>query len=311
VENTINRTVNSVLNQSFLNYEYLIIDDGSSDNTISLLNQIKDTRVKVFKKDKIGRAKALNFGLLQARGKYIAIVDADDVFFTEKLRVQFDIINNNKKLKLICSSANIINKNGKQIGFYKSNKNHNQLVNNIFKLDPFPHSSVMYLKQAALKIGGYNEKCEKSIDFNFYLDFLKAGFKFYGIEIPLVSIRYYHESWGRSDNEAVQMQYGILGLIDYYQQFNNDVGILSKEFKNWEESKIVFKKWFVKENITKKILAKRLFSQARNNLKERNIKGFLIFFYAAFMEDKSFFLYKGVNFNYPKDVIKFLKYLKK
>lgn len=83
--------VDSILNQTFKDFEFLIIDDGSTDNSVSYLDKIKDPRVRIIRNPKnVGITKSLNIGLREAKGRYIARMDADDVSLPERLQKEFD-----------------------------------------------------------------------------------------------------------------------------------------------------------------------------------------------------------------------------
>ena len=308
-QETISETVKSVLNQSYKNFEYLIFDDGSTDNTLTKLKNFKDNRISIFKKGKTGRAKALNFCLKKAQGELIAIIDSDDIWLHKKLEIQEKIFKNNSELKLVFCNSDMINQNGRVIGSVNTQQNHNGLVKNLLKLNPPPHSSVMYSRDAAIQIGGYNEKCLKSIDFNFYLDFLKYNFKSYGVQKSLLKFRFYNNSWGRSDKNNLQLKFGILGLINFYQQQNNQIGILTNENLNWETSQKKFNDWFIKKNFNRQANAKFFLTNASSNLRSLNIVLFFKNLLKAFFEDPYFFLYKGIKFSYPRDVKCFIKCL--
>lgn len=91
-------TVQSCLNQSYRNIELLILDNASNDKTVDLLRNVKDRRLKVFAKDtNLGPYVGLNFLLDQARGKYIAIQDHDDIWFPKKIEKQIGFMKNNKE----------------------------------------------------------------------------------------------------------------------------------------------------------------------------------------------------------------------
>ena len=310
-QNDILNAVKSVINQSFKNFEYLIIDDGSTDNTFNLLKTIKDKRVKIHKIGKVGRAKALNFGLKKAKGDYISILDADDTFHFRKLELQLNKILSLNHVKIISCNSSILNEQGVQIGFFKTKTFHQDILFQLLKMNPFPHSSVFYEKIAALKVGGYNERCEKSIDFNFYLDLINKGYKFHGLTKNLLGFKLNSASWSKSDNCGLQLQYAMIGLINYYQLQANLEGILTTNKENWEKNRKIFKDWFFKNGYLQRFNAKKFFLEARHQFVNNNFKLFLTNIFKSFIQDKSFFLYSGVNFSYPNDVKKFIKYKEK
>ena len=103
-ENFVAITLESVLNQTFKDFEYIIFEDASSDNTAKILKEYsqKDSRIKIVTKEKNlgyqGFIKNLNSGLKMARGKYIARIDADDIANADRLQVQYDFLEKNKDI---------------------------------------------------------------------------------------------------------------------------------------------------------------------------------------------------------------------
>ncbi|HEY9826110.1 MAG TPA: glycosyltransferase family 2 protein [Stenomitos sp.] len=96
-EKTVLRTVNSVLNQSYRDLEILVINDGSTDRTLELLNTITDPRFQVFTCKNSERANARNLGIKYATGDFIAFIDADDLWTTDKLEQQVLALTENSK----------------------------------------------------------------------------------------------------------------------------------------------------------------------------------------------------------------------
>src|SRR5580692_1553381 len=88
----IGEAITSVLEQSFTDFELLIINDGSTDNTEKIIRSFKDSRIVLINQDNKGIAAALNAGLNMARANYIARFDADDICYPDRLKIQYDFI---------------------------------------------------------------------------------------------------------------------------------------------------------------------------------------------------------------------------
>lgn len=103
-EEYIQETIESILNQSFQDFEFIIIDDGSTDNTLSVIQSFSDPRIRLFKLgENRGVAKALNFGLQHIRGKYIAKADADDLYSSDRLAIQKKFLDDRQEISLVGS----------------------------------------------------------------------------------------------------------------------------------------------------------------------------------------------------------------
>ena len=305
-ENYILRCINSIINQSFNNYEHILINDGSNDSSLELAKTIDDKRIKLFNPGKIGRSKALNLGLEKAKADYIAILDADDIAMPNRLESQFNEFINNESLWLICSNALIIDKDNNLKGELKYPKDHDNLIQNIFDLNPFPHSSVMFRRKEINNKLKYNERCEKSIDFNLYLEILFNEGKFKCLQTPLIKLMLDDESWGKKDNSFLQYKYGIIGLINYYQKINNKKGILETDINDWIKHKLIFENWFEMRNFSKKLKAKKYLKESINDFSKKKYINFLSKLLLAFKSDPYFIFYRGLGFKFPKDVKDFI-----
>lgn len=116
------RTVNSILKQSFVNYELLLIDDGSTDESGLICDQfaIKDNRIKVFHTENHGVSSARNLGIKNANGKYVCFVDADDYVKKEFLEKLYDSIQKNKTDIAVCDYYEIKNGSRKNYEYRQS-----------------------------------------------------------------------------------------------------------------------------------------------------------------------------------------------
>jgi len=310
-ESTIKSAVDSILNQSFSNFEYILVDDGSTDNSVDVINKFVDSRITLLKPGRVGRAEALNLGLQNSSGDYIAILDADDIVLDERFSIQQELLNNNPDVVLVSSNAELINEQGKVIGKTNFPTSHDELVSTLIKLNPFPHSSVMYRRDNALKIQGYNLRCEKSIDYNFYLELLLAGGKFINVDKPLIRLRSYSSSWGKNDRFGLQIRYGIIGLINYFEIKEGKKGFLRVEDSVWLEFKETFDAWFEQRRFHKKMDAKKYFSNAGISIKNGDLKEAIFSFFKTIRLDPWFWSYRGCGFNEHNDIKEFVMFFHK
>lgn len=188
-ENTISETVESVLLQSFNDFEYIIIDDCSSDNSLLLLENFakKDSRITVISNKKnLGSAESRNIGLRLAKGKYIAILDHDDVSMPERLCVQFEYLEKHPTTVLVGSSALVIDSKGNVISTFRAETNVQKIKNNLVDKNFFYHPSVMY--RNGLNIF-YRPKILYADDYDLYLQMLTKNLIMANIKQPLIKYR--------------------------------------------------------------------------------------------------------------------------
>ncbi len=307
---TLPDTMSSLLAQSYTNFEHILVDDGSDDNSATGVRESADQRTILVEPGRVGRAEALNVALKQAKGEYVAILDADDITKADRLLRQKAMLDADAGLTLVCANAELIDEDGKEIGRTYFPETHRDLVASLMNLNPFPHSSVMFSRAKALEVGGYNVRCEKSIDYNFYLDLLATGGQFGGHEEPLIRLRSYSTSWGKNDQQGLQIRYGILGLINYFQKSRGGQDILHAPLSDWIAVKIAFDEWFELRGFQQRMEAKKILSNALILLKSGRLLKFALGVKDALKRDPWLFKYRGCGFHYPEDALVFLRYLK-
>jgi glycosyltransferase involved in cell wall biosynthesis len=172
----INNAINSILSQTFGNFEFLIINDASTDNTRDLILSFRDKRIRLIDNEKnVGLTKSLNKGLSLARGKYIARIDADDISLFDRLEKQILFLKRNPEFILLGTSFNIINKKHRVIREVKFNINPENIYYDITFQNLFAHSSVIFRLSDAIALGGYDEGFRFSQDYDLWYKFTRRG----------------------------------------------------------------------------------------------------------------------------------------
>lgn len=164
--------VKSILNQTFKDFEYLIIDDGSTDKTEFLIKSINDDRIKYFKINHSGRAAALNFALKKAQFEIIALMDADDIADPKRFEMEMLLLKNQNQF-IFCESAFF--KNGKIKYILKSPKNINELKLKILLHGHLNNSSALFYKNHLIDNQGYNETLGAYEDYELWLRLLNKS----------------------------------------------------------------------------------------------------------------------------------------
>lgn len=197
-EKYLREAIESILNQTFSNFEFIIINDKSSDRTWEILEgwSKKDPRIKIARNKKnIGLTKSLNKALKIARGEYIARQDVDDISLFGRLEKELCFLEENKEYGLVGTAFMEIDKGKKLIGKLgrqrtKLLRDDQNIRRNIIKFNPFCHSSVMFRKEVIEKVGGYNEKFLYAQDYEFWIRIIKY-YKVANLQEVLVYKRYF------------------------------------------------------------------------------------------------------------------------
>lgn len=167
-EKYLREAIESILNQTFKDFEFLIVNDGSTDSSKEIILSYDDPRiVYVENETNIGLTKSLNKGLKLAKGEYIARMDADDWSYPKRLEVQNGFLDSNSEVVLAGSLSEIIEMDG-SISFQHRSSNKEQLYYDLTFSNIFAHSSVMFRKKTVADIGGYDESFSKSQDFDLW-----------------------------------------------------------------------------------------------------------------------------------------------
>ena len=150
-EKYLREAINSILNQTFKNFEFLIINDGSTDRTMEILQCYQDPRIKVLNNQKnMGLTKSLNKGLELAGGEYIARMDADDISTPDRLEKQVTYMDAHPEKALLAGSAIVIDSNGNTMTLWQYPTEPRLLCWSLLFGNPFIHSTVM-LRSAVLR----------------------------------------------------------------------------------------------------------------------------------------------------------------
>lgn len=216
--------LDSVLAQSFEDWELIVVDDASSDSTPAILRSYHDPRIKIICGE-LNRKPAVcaNVAIADACGRYIARLDADDVFLPSRLEVQVGYMEANPDAVLVASAAYEINEHGARVGYRPGGMGDCATKLTLAAHNPIIHSSVMFRTDTARELNGYNEE-ERSWFSDDYE--LWTRIAFYGkttvLPQPLVEYRV-HESSISACNGQDQSHHGEWMARKYVE------GILGRE----------------------------------------------------------------------------------
>lgn len=229
----LDETIQSVLNQSFRNFEFVIINDGSIDKTLDIILSYarKDSRITVLDKQNTGLTESLNFGLRASRGKWIARLDADDLCEPNRLEVQYNYILSRPNLVLIGSNFYEIDFEGALVKNQTYPNNHKNLVRNLERHKRFfPHSSAFFRRDIALNIGGYNTRFQRSQDHDLWLRLSRKG-QIGSIGKSLVKIRKHNCQISHEEHGLKQLCYDYASTVCHFLR-NNGIEDPSASFND-------------------------------------------------------------------------------
>lgn len=214
---SIHKVIASLLRQTYKNFELIIVNDGSTDETLRIISKFKDPRIKVFtyKKNR-GICYALNLGILKSKGEFIARADADDKSLSQRLQKQLSFLTSHPDYD-ICGTFQNILRNKK---IYKSDAvvTHNEILTSLVFATTMKHSSIM-LRKSCLKAFGKNSYrknfflCE---DYDLWVRLSKHS-KFYNLPEYLVDYEWdTMKSWEKNNDQLDESLKHI-----YVQVLNN------------------------------------------------------------------------------------------
>lgn len=169
-EKYLREAIDSILDQTFTDFEFLIINDGSTDRTAEILQSYDDSRIRVINNEKnIGLTKSLNKGLKMARSEYIARMDADDVSMPTRLEKEVAFLDENKNVGLVGTYYLMMNENGKVLHTVKCLTKGKELKEKLLEGNQFGHGSVMFRAECIERVGLYREEVGSAEDYDLWL----------------------------------------------------------------------------------------------------------------------------------------------
>ena len=184
------QAIASVLAQTYGDFELIAVDDFSSDDSLAILQSVADPRIRIIKHNaNLGASIARNDALAEARGEFIAILDADDVCAPERLERQVAFLDANPKVGLVgCGIYDNTDVNGTVLHRSQLPLDNTTIQRTLMKEWCFLHSSIMFRKSLQEVVGGYREAFEPAEDHDFVLRILELCHA-HNLSEPLVSYR--------------------------------------------------------------------------------------------------------------------------
>lgn len=190
-EKFVGQAIESILNQTLIDFEFIIVNDASTDDSLQIINSYKkrDNRIRVFNNKKnLHMSESLNLGIDQTRADFVARMDQDDISVPKRLEIQYDFLISHPNIVIVGNDISLIDINNTIIGKRTYPTTSDRLKKIMFRYSPFAHPTIMIKKVVYYKTGKYDGAkypCE-DIDFWFRLG---RKYEFASIPIPLLKYR--------------------------------------------------------------------------------------------------------------------------
>jgi len=253
-EKYIAKSINSILNQTFKDFEFIILNDGSTDNTLSIIKSYQDTRIKVLEPGKLGYYAAKIKLIQEANSDFIAIMDADDIATNDRFQLQYSFLKDNNDYGLVGSRAEWIdindNKLNKEFPFVETNE---QIKCNLLFVNCFVHTSIL-MRRSVLLEHNLNYKKIAGEDFDLWIRISQKS-KAANLNKVLISYRIHDNNMCHSD--WYKLGEGISTLItdelnNYYgnaisdNDINAHLSLVEFSLKNTIEDLPTLQNWIYK-----------------------------------------------------------------
>lgn len=212
-EKYIGEAINSVIAQKYSNWELLVVNDCSADNTKEVVEAyLKDNRIHYFElPSRGGPATARNRGLEEAKGEYVAFLDSDDLWSADKLELQLDYMKR-MKAKLSCTAYSLIDEEGNERNIINVPPKKTGYWKMFLMGDPVGNSTTMFDRKAFENVRV--PEIKKRNDFALWLDLTRGGDAFYGMKQPLAKYRVRRNSVSSNKKSLIKYQWELYRRIE-------------------------------------------------------------------------------------------------
>jgi glycosyltransferase involved in cell wall biosynthesis len=290
--NYLKKAISSVLSQTFKDFEIIVINNYSTDNTLEVINQFKDSRIKVinFKNEGI-IAKSRNQGICQSTGKYIAFLDDDDLWISDKLQVQVKYLEENPICGMVYSNVFKIDENDGKHGLLlipKQLKN-GRIFSYLVHENIIPILSVLMKREVVQQIGLFNEDVaiKAAEDYEYWLR-ISLHFDICYIDKVLASYRTHSECVSGATNRPLKWQIVLSRFLDAPDVSENDRTEIVRNIERFNSDVAVYY-WSISDKVNARVYAKKYI---RFHFKILKIFNVII----------GIFLYAFISFQYGKCV---------
>lgn len=202
-ENYLGEAIESILGQSFRDFEFIVVDDGSIDRSCAIARSYADSRIRVLSAPHRGLVQALNLGLREARGDLVARMDADDISHHDRLERQVEHLRRGPDTVLVGTWVEYIDDEGRSEGEVQTMPVYDDdLRVALFDGNEFAHGSVMMRRSAAMAVGGYRGQFLTAEDYDLWLRMNEIG-RIANLPEPLYKLRWHGRSKSAREGIAI------------------------------------------------------------------------------------------------------------
>lgn len=215
----LSEAIQSILNQTYSNFELIIIDDASTDNSWIIITQFaqQDKRIRTFRNERnLKLSKTLNLGIEHASGIYIARMDADDISLPDRLEKQVAYMNMHPEVGISGGSMEIMRATGDVFAKRTYHLNDQDIRSHIFRYSPYSHPLIIMRKTILNKVGGYRDEYNPAEDYELYFR-IGAVSKFGNLSDTLLKYRVVDKSMTTGSTRKMELK-----TIDIRNMYSKD-----------------------------------------------------------------------------------------
>ena len=296
-EKYLGEAIESILNQTYSNFELILVNDGSKDNTLSIMQEYKeeDSRIVIDDHENMGISKSANRALKLAKGEIVVRMDADDIMVSNRIEVQVNYLKSHPEVTMVSCDAEFVNDDGETIGRQvMPGYDTPEFSKNILKkpvLVAAAHTGFASYRQAILDAGGYNENISCVVDLEMFTRMVENGNILIILRQVLMRYRVHNTSVMASGmkNKKLQNTQDLV-VTNMIRRRKGEPEYTYNEFLVIQEQR----PWYIKVNSNRKKMAYSFYRTAGIGFGNRKYFKFLTNLSLALMFHPERFIKKGI-----------------